>query len=149
MINCVCVILFPACCQLQKSTSLLLPVTFPYKCVLRAYRIHLRNCNANSIQLQYTLTGQFIRYTTRSQKLIVSTESESRGCGLLYKVGRQASRHLVTVRLNRMGKTSDLSDFEHGMIGTSDPVSQKRLPSWAFHALKCLGFTENGAKTSS
>lgn len=47
-------------------------------------------------------------------------------------------RHSVTVRSNvRMGKTSDLRDFECGMIvvpGTPDPVSEKRTPSWAFHA---------------
>jgi hypothetical protein len=54
---------------------------------------------------------------SRSQKWFAPTDSESRGRDLLYKAGRQASRHSVTIRLNvRMGKTSDLSNFEWGMI---------------------------------
>ena len=54
---------------------------------------------------------------SRSRKWFTPTDSESRGRGLLYKAGRQASRHSVTIRLNvRMGKTSDLSNFERGMI---------------------------------
>ena len=53
----------------------------------------------------------------RSRKWIAAKDSESHGCGLLYKAGRQASWHSLTVRLNvRMGKTSDLSDFASGMI---------------------------------
>jgi hypothetical protein len=40
----------------------------------------------------------------RSRKHIAPTDSESHGCGLLYKAGRQALRHSVTVQLNvRMG----------------------------------------------
>jgi spore germination protein YaaH len=36
---------------------------------------------------------------------------------LLYKAGRRASRHSVTVRFNvRMGKMNDLSDIERGII---------------------------------
>ena len=76
-------------------------------------KIHHKVCRL----LQYTCRVQFIRYTIRSQKWITPTDSEPHGRGLLYKAGRQASRHSVTVRLNlRMGKTSDLSDFELGMI---------------------------------
>jgi hypothetical protein len=49
--------------------------------------------------------------------MVLPTDSESRGCGLLYKEGRRALRHSVTVQFNvRMGKTSDLSEFERGMI---------------------------------
>ena len=49
--------------------------------------------------------------------VIAPTDSESSGRGLLYKAGRQASRHSVTVPLNvRIAKTRDLSDCEHGMI---------------------------------
>ena len=48
-------------------------------------------------------THQFIRY--RPRKWITPADSESHGSGLLYKAGREALRHSVTVRLNvRMGK---------------------------------------------
>ena len=67
--------------------------------------------------IQSVITGQFIRYTTHSREWIAPTDSGSCGRGLLYKAGIQESRHSVTVHLNiRMGKTSDLSDFERGMI---------------------------------
>ena len=55
--------------------------------------------------------------TPCSRKWFTPTDSESRG--LLYKAGRRASRHSVTVTLNvRVGKTSDLSNVERGMIVT-------------------------------
>jgi hypothetical protein len=41
----------------------------------------------------YTLTGQFIRYTIPFTKMNRPTNRESFGHGLLYKAGRQASRH--------------------------------------------------------
>jgi hypothetical protein len=70
-----------------------------------------------TLLFKYTLRGQFIRYITRSQIFCIPTDSESRSHGLLCKVGRQASKHSVTLQLNvRMGKTGDLSDFERGMI---------------------------------
>ena len=54
---------------------------------------------------------------SRSRKWFATRDSESRGLGLLYKAGRQALRHSVTIRLNvRRGKTRDLSDYERGMI---------------------------------
>ena len=75
--------------------------------------------------------------TPRSQKWNAPTDSESRGRGLLYKAGRQASRHSVTVRLNvRMGKMSDISDFERGMI-----VSGRRAGSSISETAALLGFS--------
>jgi hypothetical protein len=83
-----------------------------------------------------------------SQKWFAPADSESCGRGLLYKAGRQASRHSVTVRLKvRMGKTSDLINFAHGLIvgarsaGSSISETSGLL---GFQARQCLGFTENG-----
>ena len=66
-----------------------------------------------------------------SRKWLAPTESESRACGLLYK------RHPVTARLNiRIGKTSDLRDFERGMF-----VSARRAGSSISETVGLLGFS--------
>ncbi|KAJ7992874.1 hypothetical protein DPEC_G00266600 [Dallia pectoralis] len=45
------------------------------------------------------------------------SKSNSKGCGLLYKAGRQTSKPSMTVQLDsRIGQTSNLSDFDRGMI---------------------------------
>jgi hypothetical protein len=71
------------------------------------------------------------------------TDCESRG------LIKQASRHLVTVRLNvRMGKTSDQSDLERGMIvgarhagsSISETASLR-----GFSERQCLVFPQNDA----
>jgi hypothetical protein len=79
--------------------------------------------------------------------MVSFADSESRDRSLLYKAGRQALMHSVTVRLNvGMGKTSDLGYFEHSMIVGGTPFQYLKPPAfWAFHARQCLGFTENGA----
>jgi hypothetical protein len=83
-----------------------------------------------------------------SQKSIAPTDSKSLGSGLLYKAGRLASRHSVTVRLNvRMGKTNALSDFKHGMIVSSrsarSSISETASLLGFSHTTVSLGFTEN------
>ncbi|CDQ73736.1 unnamed protein product [Oncorhynchus mykiss] len=63
--------------------------------------------------------------------------------GLPYKAGRQALRHSVTIQLNdRMGKTSDLRDFECGMI-----VGTRRAGSSISETAGLLGFSGSTNKT--
>ena len=76
-----------------------------------------------------------------SRKRFFPPDSESRGRGSLYKAGRQAgrqaSRHSVTVRLKvRMGKTSDKTDFEPGMI-----IGARRAGSNISETAGVMGFS--------
>jgi hypothetical protein len=59
------------------------------------------------------------------------------GRGRLYKAGRPASSHSVTVQLNvRIGETSDRSDFEHCKI-----VGASRVGSSTSETAGLLGFS--------
>ena len=80
---------------------------------------------------------QFIRYTTHSQKWFAHINKEPRAHGFLYKADRKALRHSVHVQLNiRMGKTSELIDFEHGMI-----FDARRVSSSISETASLLGFS--------
>jgi hypothetical protein len=68
----------------------------------------------NSLLITYTLWPVYlVQYPVHKNGSLVQTVSHLAVAWYI----RRALRHSVTVQLNvRMGKTSDLSDFEHGMI---------------------------------